>query len=207
MRVFWFAFIGKAVAALFLAICAALSFGPPEWAAMILGAEPSLYARIVFGLLALGTAAAVFCPLALRQFRKFRSPVVTGKIPIAVSGLQERVSSYALFDNDRDHDAWGITLGDSSSRVTITNTSTTRSVSLDIWLYIQGEKLKNVKFLADLQGPHGLLLGKDDAVTKSLIKMGREPIEYFRCPVALEPEQTMRGCLEFLQNFDSPIRG
>jgi len=61
-RVFTAAFLGRIAAYLFVAICAALGFGPPEWAAMILGTDPSLLARAGFLILAALTFAVVAGP-------------------------------------------------------------------------------------------------------------------------------------------------
>jgi len=56
------AFLGKIVAALFVAVCVALGFGPDKWAAMMLGAEPGLLARALFLLLAALTLVTLLLP-------------------------------------------------------------------------------------------------------------------------------------------------
>src|SRR6266852_4092774 len=61
-RVFAGAFLGKITAALFVAICVALGFGPTEWAAMILGVEPSWIGRAVFVFLAVATIVSLLSP-------------------------------------------------------------------------------------------------------------------------------------------------
>ena len=52
------AFIGKLLAALFLALCGALGFGPGRWAEMLVGIEPTIYGRAVF--IGLGALVALF---------------------------------------------------------------------------------------------------------------------------------------------------
>jgi hypothetical protein len=44
-----------------------------------------------------------------------------------------------------------------------------------------------------------LRLGVDDRVGKALQNQGRPPLEYFKCPVVLKPQEIARRRLEFLQ--------
>lgn len=69
-KVFVAAFAGKIVAAIFIAICIALGFGPKEWAAMILGVEPTLFARGGFLVLALIAAVVLAWPFVSPRFLK-----------------------------------------------------------------------------------------------------------------------------------------
>jgi hypothetical protein len=56
------AFLGKIVAAIFLAICTALGFGPTEWSQMIIGIEITTLGRVLFLVLALITALSLSLP-------------------------------------------------------------------------------------------------------------------------------------------------
>jgi hypothetical protein len=67
-RIFTAAFLGKVAAALFIAVCIALGFGPTEWAAMILGTDPTLLARAGFLFLALLAAVGLLWPFIHARF-------------------------------------------------------------------------------------------------------------------------------------------
>ena len=51
-------FAGRIMAALFIALCMALGFGPSQWAKMLLGLESAIYGRIAF--VAFGLAVLIF---------------------------------------------------------------------------------------------------------------------------------------------------
>jgi len=68
-RAFIGTFLGKIVAAAFIAICLALGFGPDRWAAVILAVNPVWYVRAILVLLALGTAAIILGPWLKRKIR------------------------------------------------------------------------------------------------------------------------------------------
>ena len=188
-------FSGKIVAAIVIAGCIAVGLGgPPNWFDWLANNQNLLRWIAVLAAFAVGFIWFWYLPRHSR------------KIPIAISRIESRAQGYAGFFDEKEKDAWQLLFGDSSSLVTITNISTTKHITLDIWLHVIGDNIRNVKFLADLQGPFGLILGKDDATAKSFQKLERDPMQYFKCPVTLQPQETTRRRLEFLQNYDSPIR-
>ena len=131
------------------------------------------------------------------------SHIVTG-IPIAISRVQQKsFSNYVGFPVDKQElDAMSISYGE----ITITNISTKEKVTIDLILHITGPDGTNIKTSADLVGPFGMILGKDDKTSKlaASAPFGEAP-KYFRNPVELTPEQTERRQLVFI--FGSESRG
>jgi hypothetical protein len=128
--------------------------------------------------------------------------VITG-IPIAISRVQQQYfSDYVGFPIDNPElDAQSISYGE----ITITNISTKEKVAIDIILHITGSDGTNIKTRADLIGPFGMMLGKDDKEAKhSANSPFGEAQKYFRTPVELVPGQIERRRLEFL--FGSAFR-
>lgn len=127
------------------------------------------------------------------------APVVkatlTDSIPISIQELRLRIiCDYAgFFEGKNPDDAQRIDLGE----VTIANISKDRRVALDLVLRIAG-KLTNLPLQADLRGPQGLLLGKDDLYAKLARAKDLERIEYFRNPVEIEPQEVQKKRLVFL---------
>ena len=208
MLVFWQAFFGRAVATVFLAVCAALSFGPREWAAMLLGAEPTTLARVVFGLLAVGTAAYLLGPPILRlglRLRAWRRGFATGPITIAVSEVREKFFAHyaGMVGNGKDpKDAQLLSFGE----VTITNTSKTERVVLDLTLKVRSDGFKYDQ-PATLRSLYGGIYGKDDIVSKQFISGGVEVPQYFINPISLGPQDDIRSNMVFLFHFgDEDIR-
>lgn len=168
---------------------------------MILGIEPTIYARIVFGFLALGTATAVFWPLSANLIRKLRSRVTTGPIPIAVSKVQQQSFwNYAGFYEGRSdpRDAQLLSYGD----VTIANTSTTKRVALDLRLKITSDDGINLSCDADLRGPFGMIFGEQVISKNGIISKASKMLvgtpNYYKSPVELDPQKITRKTLIFL---------
>jgi hypothetical protein len=123
--------------------------------------------------------------------------IITG-IPIAISRIQQHhFSNYVGFPIDRPElDAQSISYGE----VTITNISNNNEkVAVDFTLHITGQDGTNIKSRADLVGPFGMILGKDDKTAKHSANLPfGEALRYFRNPVELAPGQVERRQLEFL---------
>lgn len=116
-------------------------------------------------------------------------------IPISIQELRLRVidGHAGFFSGENPDDAQIINLGD----VTIANISKDRRVALELVLRITG-RTTNLPLQADLRGPRGLLLGKDDLPAKWARTKKLEVIEYFRNPVEIEPQQVQKKRLAFL---------
>lgn len=116
-------------------------------------------------------------------------------IPISIRELRIRIiSDYAgFFEGNNPDDAQLIDFGE----VTIANISKDRRVALELVLRITG-RLTNMPLQADLRGPRGLLLGKDDLYAKLAAAKGLERIEYFRNPVEMEPQKVLKKRLAFM---------
>jgi hypothetical protein len=129
--------------------------------------------------------------------------IITG-IPVSISRIQlHHFSNYVGFPVDKNHDAQSINYGE----VTIANISTKEKVALDMLLHVTGPGQINVKAKADLLGPLGMILGKDDnrSRSSSAATFG-EPPTYFRNTVELAPGQIERRQLVFLFDFGSELR-
>jgi len=124
----------------------------------------------------------------------------TAGIPVAISRVQSSwFANYAGFTDDKDNDAQVFSFGE----VTITNTSTTEKVALDLFLHISAkDKAKNktsIRLPANLIGPFHMIYGKDDKASKTFANAGfGEPRNLFRSPVELSPGQVSRKELVFV---------
>jgi hypothetical protein len=130
--------------------------------------------------------------------------LITG-IPVAVSRIQmHHFSNYVGFPvGRREWDAQSISYGD----ITVTNISTTEKVALEFILHITGPDRVNLKARADLTGPFGMILGKDDNTARqSVNRPFGEILQYFRNPVELNHGQIERKRLEFVFDFGSDLR-
>ena len=129
--------------------------------------------------------------------------LITG-IPIAISRVQmQGAVNYVGFPVERHElDAQLISYGE----ITITNISATEKVALDFMLHITDPGVVDITSKADLIGPFGMILGKDDNAAKRIANLpfGEAP-KYFRNPVELEPRQIERKRLVFLFNV-GPLR-
>jgi hypothetical protein len=130
--------------------------------------------------------------------------LITG-IPIAISKVQmHHFSNYVGFPvGRREWDAQSISYGD----ITVTNISPTEKVALEFILHITGPDGMNLKTRADLTGPFGMILGKDDNTAKqSVNRLFGETPKYFRNPVELDHGQIEKKRLEFVFDFGSDLR-
>jgi len=133
---------------------------------------------------------------------------ITRGISVAISRVEQKVfANYAGFPVDKQEwDAQAIDYGE----ITITNISAKENVALNLTLHITGKDGTDLKAPTDLVGPFGMIMGKDDLVTKHLANSSfGEPPKYFRNPIELAPGQTERKRLKFLFNFGGlgEIRG
>jgi hypothetical protein len=136
----------------------------------------------------------------------FMATHVTTGIPVGVTRVQQlSFSNYTGFPvSGNREDSQSFNYGE----VTITNISPKEKVALELTLHITGPDGTNIKIPANLVGPYGMILGKDDRPTKYYTDAPfGEVKKFFRNPIELAPGQVERKLLTFLCNWgDSPLR-
>jgi hypothetical protein len=130
---------------------------------------------------------------------------ITIGIPVAISRVQTRsFFNYAGFPVDRkEMDAQMISFGE----ITMTNISTNEKIALDLKLHVTAKNGVHIESSADLAGPLGMILGKDDSAAKQFATSAfGEASKYFRNTIELGPGQIERRRLSFLFDFGSEFR-
>jgi len=111
LRIFLSAFAGKIAAAIFIAACAALGFGPSQWVMFIAGHwADSWIARVIF--ISLGLTTFVFLVLAIRHGGKVKANAVMKRLDrddrflIALEGKHSHFGPFPHGDGTYSYLPW-----------------------------------------------------------------------------------------------------